>query len=124
MSKQSRRNFLKLAGIAAASAVTGTAMASENPFSLKPVEGAAQQVAMEGNCGAGMKKKGATMAEGQCGAGMKKKKGATMAEGQCGAGMKKKAPAMAEGQCGAGMKKKKAPAMAEGQCGAGMKSGM
>lgn len=47
MSKQSRRNFLKLAGATAATLATGTAVASENPFAFKKM-----QVSMEGKCAA------------------------------------------------------------------------
>ncbi|MBD3820762.1 MAG: twin-arginine translocation signal domain-containing protein [Thiotrichales bacterium] len=113
MSKCSRRDFLKLAGASAAVAVSGSAMAGENPFEFKTLEGGYQQVAAaQGNCGAQMKN-----ATGNCGAQMKdapaanaQKKGA---QGNCGAQMKN-----ATGNCGASMQKQdKKQSQEEGKCG-------
>ncbi|MDG6774661.1 twin-arginine translocation signal domain-containing protein [Thiomicrorhabdus sp. ZW0627] len=61
MSKQTRRDFLKLAGAATATTLSGSALASENPFGIKHLKEGYEQVAAaaEGNCG-----------EGKCGASM------------------------------------------------------
>ncbi|MPQ77625.1 twin-arginine translocation signal domain-containing protein [Hydrogenovibrio sp. JE_KL2] len=104
MSKCSRRDFLKLAGASAAVAVSGSAMAGENPFEFKTLEGGYQQVAAaQGNCGSSMKKDG----QGNCGSSMKKD-----GQGNCGSSMKKDG----QGNCGASMKKD-----GQGNCGASMK---
>jgi len=51
MSKQSRRDFLKLAGATAATLTAGSALAAENPFAFKKMQAGYEQVAMEGKCG-------------------------------------------------------------------------
>lgn len=114
MSKYSRRDFLKLAGASVAVAVSGEALAEENPFGFKEMDGGYKQVAdNQGNCGANMKKStgncGANMKSGQgnCGAKMKK------STGNCGANMKG-----GQGNCGANMKKQQKQS-GEGKCGGG-----
>ncbi|BBN58883.1 twin-arginine translocation signal domain-containing protein [Hydrogenovibrio marinus] len=113
MSKCSRRDFLKLAGASAAVAVSGSAMAGENPFEFKTLEGGYQQVAAaQGNCGAQMKN-----ATGNCGAQMKpapadEKAQKKEAQGNCGAQMKN-----ATGNCGASMQKQEKQKPQEGKCG-------
>jgi uncharacterized low-complexity protein len=114
MSKQNRRDFLKMAGAATAATLTGNVLASDNPFGFKEMAGGYQQVA-EGKCG-GMKDK-----EGKCG-GMKDKEGKCggkankSMEGKCGEGK------CGEGKCG-GQPKQPKPAM-EGKCGEGKCGGM
>ena len=104
MSKYSRRNFLKLASATTAATLGGSALASENPFGFKKLEGGYQQVAAEGKCGEGK------CGEGKCGGSMRKN---TPPEGKCG-----------EGKCGAGMKmdqkKTQEGKCGEGKCGAEM----
>lgn len=98
MSKQSRREFLKLAGATAATLATGSALASENPFAFKKMASGYEQVAMEGKCGEG-KCGGSKMGEGKGGEG--KCGGSKMGEGKCGEG-KCGGSKMGEGKCGGG----------------------
>ena len=79
MSKQNRRDFLKMAGAATAATLTGNVLASDNPFGFKEMEGGYQQVA-EGKCG-GMKDKEGKCGEGKCGG--KKAKEGKCGEGKC-----------------------------------------
>lgn len=98
MSKQSRRDFLKLACATTATTLAGSALASENPFGFKKMKGGYQQVVAEGKCG-----------EGKCGAGMMDNMAPEKPqEGKNGAGMDMKPNKSQEGKCG------------EGRCGAGM----
>ena len=104
MNKQSRRDFLKLAGAAMVS-VTGAASASQNPFGIKEMEGGYSQVAnhhMEGKCGGDKKMEGKCGGdkthEGKCGGDKKmegKCGGDKTHEGKCGGDKKM------EGKCGA-----------------------
>ncbi|HEY9016974.1 MAG: twin-arginine translocation signal domain-containing protein [Hydrogenovibrio crunogenus] len=104
MSKQSRRDFLKLASATTAATLTGSALASENPFGFKKLDGGYQQVAVEGKCGEGK------CGEGKCGGDMRKNipQEGKCGEGKCGAGMDMTPDKTQEGKCG------------EGKCGAGM----
>jgi len=97
MSKQSRRNFLKLASATTVATLTGSALASENPFGFKKLEGGYQQVVAEGKCG-----------EGKCGAGMMDMEPEKTQKDKKGAGTNMKPQKMQEGKCG------------EGKCGAEM----
>ncbi|MEA3405227.1 MAG: twin-arginine translocation signal domain-containing protein [Pseudomonadota bacterium] len=112
MNKQSRRDFLKLAGAAMVTA-TGVASASENPFAIKEMEGGYSQVAtnhMEGKCGEGKcggDKAKAKTKEGNCGG---NKAAPKAMEGNCGGNK------MQEGSCGGN---KAAPKAKEGKCGEG-----
>ncbi len=99
MKKQTRRDFLKLAG-ASAVAATGVASAAENPFSFAKMESGYTQLAdnhMEGKNG-----------EGKCGGDKAKEKLKEKAkEGKCG-----------EGKCGGDKAKEKLKEKAkEGKCG-------
>ncbi|WP_373018024.1 twin-arginine translocation signal domain-containing protein [Thiomicrorhabdus sp.] len=101
MSKKTRREFLKLAGAATATTLSGSALASENPFGIKPLKGGYEQVAaVEGNCG-----------EGKCGASMgmpdvtpptAPKPEDKSQEGKCGGNVEPapKPPKDEEGKCG------------------------
>ena len=108
MSRQSRRDFLKLAG-AAMVTVTGVAKAADNPFAIKEMDGGYSQLAdnhMEGKCGGNKPAK-----EGSCG-------GAKPAnEGKCGGDKSK----MKEGSCGGNKPAKEGKCggdkMKEGKCG-------
>ena len=90
MKNASRRQFLKLAGAATASMITGTALAKEADFGFKNLEkGYENQLASshEGKCGEGKCGGNKKSSEGKCG-------GKKEAEGKCG-GKKE-----AEGKCG------------------------
>ncbi len=115
MAKQSRRNFLKMAGAVAVATVSGSAVA-ETAFGFKKMDAGYQQVAMEGKCGEGkcggsMKKESAKKMEGKCGGSMK---GSGKMEGKCGGSMK--GSGKMEGKCGGSMKKESSKKM-EGKCG-------
>lgn len=104
MSKQSRRDFLKLASATTAATLTGSALASENPFGFKKLDGGYQQIAAEGKCGEGK------CGEGKCGGDMRKNvpQEGKCGEGKCGAEMNRQQKKSQEGKCG------------EGKCGAEM----
>jgi uncharacterized low-complexity protein len=96
---KTRRDFLKLAGAAAASSFAGQALASDSPFGIKKMEQGYENVLAEGKCGGGMPdhaKGKAKGMEGKCG------------EGKCG-----------EGKCGGGMSERYERKNMEGKCGEG-----
>ncbi|KUJ73568.1 hypothetical protein AVO42_12185 [Thiomicrospira sp. XS5] len=114
MSKQNRRDFLKMAGAATAATLTGNVLASDNPFGFKEMAGGYQQVA-EGKCG-GRKEPEGKCGEGKCGEGKCGGQPQKYPEGKCGEGK------CGEGKCG-GQPKQPKPAM-EGKCGEGKCGGM
>ncbi|WP_024850466.1 twin-arginine translocation signal domain-containing protein [Hydrogenovibrio kuenenii] len=115
MSKYSRRNFLKLAGASVAVGVSGVAVAGENPFEFKSLEGGYEQVAAaQGNCGAN-KQMNNDQSKGET---MQKNSQSQMKNGQgsCGAAVMKQH----NGNCGAAMpqqKQKNQKESSEGKCG-------